>query len=218
MFRIEPIRHAWHPQPENPDYTQMRPSSHTQFKDKDIQTAYELLFDISDLLNREGIPWHLEGGTLLGLVRDGELLPWDHDLDISVPAVHAGELRSALQKLARRWRLSYRYFEADSDMWKKGDLRLVKVKNRHLFFMPGDHCLDIFIKYDHEGASYWQAGEFIMQADASHYQGCDSLEYKGHRLCLPRNHEAYLEAKYGDWKTPVQDWDFSQEKTICSGR
>jgi phosphorylcholine metabolism protein LicD len=196
----------------------MRPSSHTQFKDKNIDTAYELLFDVCDLLDAEGVPWHLEGGTLLGLVRDGQLLPWDHDLDISVPSYAAGKLRQALRKLPKKWRLSFRRFETDTDMWRQQDLRLVKIKNRHLFFMPGDHCLDVFIKYEHQGACYWQAGGYIMQADARHYQGCDPLDFNGRRLCLPRSHEDYLSAKYGDWKTPDRNWDISREQTICSDK
>lgn len=196
----------------------MGPSTYTPFKDKDISIAYQLLFDVCDLLHAEGVPWHLEGGTLLGLVRDGGLLPWDHDLDISVPASAAGQLRQALRKLPRKWRLSFRYFETDTDMWQREDPRLIKVKNRYLFLMPGDHCLDIFIKYEHRDACYWQAGGYIMQADARHYQGCDELSYRGHRLCLPKDHEAYLSAKYGDWKTPDPHWDISSEQTICSGK
>ena len=196
----------------------MSPSSHTQFKDKNIDIAYELLFDVCDLLDAQGIPWHLEGGTLLGLVRDGALLPWDHDLDISVPSSAAGDLRKALRKLPRKWRLSFRQFETDTDMWKREQLRLVKVKNRHLLFLPGDHCLDIFIKYEHEGKSYWQAGGYIMQAEARHYHGCDPLDFRGHRMCLPKDHEAYLTAKYGDWKTPDKNWDISREQTICSDK
>ncbi len=194
----------------------MAPSPHTQFKDKNINTAYELLFDVCGLLNREGIPWHLEGGTLLGLVRDGQLLPWDHDLDFSVPASAATDLRQVLRQLPGKWRLSFRQFESDTEMWRRQDLRLIKVKNRHLFFMPGDHCLDIFIKYPYRDACYWQAGDYIMKADARFYEGCDTLEFRGQRLCLPRDHEAYLIAKYGDWKTPDKNWDISREQTICS--
>jgi phosphorylcholine metabolism protein LicD len=194
----------------------MRPVSHTQFKDKDIELAYELLFTVCDLLNTEGIPYHLEGGTLLGIVRDNQLLPWDHDLDISVPSEETQRLSLALKKLPRKWRVRSRKFAADTDMWKKSWRRIFKVKNRHYHFLPGDQCLDIFIKFTHGDSTYWQAGGFIMKADRKHYQGADTIMFKGHELHLPLHHEQYLEAKYGDWKTPVKDWHLSQEKTINS--
>ncbi len=36
------------------------------------------------LLNAHEIPYWVCHGTLLGLVRDGDLIPWDHDIDIAV--------------------------------------------------------------------------------------------------------------------------------------
>ena len=36
------------------------------------------------LLNAHAIPYWVCHGTLLGLVRDGRLIPWDHDIDIAI--------------------------------------------------------------------------------------------------------------------------------------
>ena len=40
--------------------------------------------EIIDLLNKKNIPYYLEGGALLGSVRDADLLPWDNDTDLSI--------------------------------------------------------------------------------------------------------------------------------------
>jgi phosphorylcholine metabolism protein LicD len=192
----------------------MRQQSHTQFKDKEVNIAYELLFTVCELLNKENIEYHLEGGTLLGLVRDYKLLPWDHDLDISIPCSETSRLMKALKKLPRKWRISKRYFSKNTEMWNTSDLRLIKVKNRFFYFMPGDHCMDIFIKFTYHDFTYWQAGQFIMKADKSHYQGAEILDYNKHKLRIPLQHEMYLEAKYGNWKTPDKNWHLSREKTI----
>jgi len=37
-----------------------------------------------EILNELGIPYWICHGTLLGLVRDGRLIPWDHDIDLAV--------------------------------------------------------------------------------------------------------------------------------------
>jgi hypothetical protein len=62
----------------------------------------ELAFFLEDLLTRHGITHWLDFGALLGAVRDGELIPWDSDVDLGildgdVEAVHAlvPEIRAA---------------------------------------------------------------------------------------------------------------------------
>ena len=37
-----------------------------------------------ELLNKHNIPYWACHGTLLGLIRDGGLIPWDHDIDIAL--------------------------------------------------------------------------------------------------------------------------------------
>ena len=36
------------------------------------------------ILNKHDVPYWVCHGTLLGLVRDGNLIPWDHDIDIAI--------------------------------------------------------------------------------------------------------------------------------------
>ena len=40
--------------------------------------------EIINLLNNSNINYWLCHGTLLGIIRDNELIPWDHDIDIAV--------------------------------------------------------------------------------------------------------------------------------------
>lgn len=46
----------------------------------------ELLFFVDELLHRHGLMHWIDFGTLLGAVRDGRLIPWDWDVDVSVLA------------------------------------------------------------------------------------------------------------------------------------
>jgi len=43
-----------------------------------------LLWQIKEVLDEEAIEFWLECGTLLGAVRDGKFIPWEHDLDFGV--------------------------------------------------------------------------------------------------------------------------------------
>ncbi len=44
----------------------------------------EVLFKTINILNDAGIIYWIDGGTLLGIMRDNNLLPWDYDIDFSV--------------------------------------------------------------------------------------------------------------------------------------
>lgn len=45
----------------------------------------EMLKKFSSVCDKHGIRWFVDGGTLLGTVRHGAFIPWDDDIDVSVP-------------------------------------------------------------------------------------------------------------------------------------
>lgn len=187
----------------------------------DVDAGRCLLFDVVDLLDRHDIPYHLEGGTLLGIVRDGDLLPWDHDLDISIPATEISRLdaRRRLDLRLKLWRVSVRRFTRDDAEhgWRHGDLRILKIAKRKYLFERGWPRLDIFGKYEAGGRVHWVAKNRIMSVSSHHYAGHDTVEYFGRRLKIPRDVDGYLAAKYGEWRTPVKQWDCGKQELTISG-
>lgn len=187
----------------------------------DVAAGRRLLFDVVDLLDRHEIPYHLEGGTLLGIVRDGDLLPWDHDLDISIPAPEIARLdaRRRLDLRLKFWRLSVRHFSRDdpANGWRRGEVRIVKLTQRKYLFGRGWPRLDIFAKYEAGGRMHWVAKDRIMSVSAHHYAGNDTVEYFGRRLKIPLDVDGYLSAKYGEWRIPVKQWDCGTQELTISG-
>jgi phosphorylcholine metabolism protein LicD len=59
---------------------------------RDIEKARTVLIDVTDFLDEHKIPYCLEAGTLLGMLRDRDIIPWDHDIDISISIDHASDL------------------------------------------------------------------------------------------------------------------------------
>ena len=87
----------------------------------DIPLAIELLIKVTKRLDECGIPYHLEGGTLLGIVRDNAILPWDDDLDISVPYEYESRVRKALRFLYfDGWRIDKRRYYKFADFPYQG--------------------------------------------------------------------------------------------------
>lgn len=186
-----------------------------------------MLHDIVSYLRAQGIDYHLEGGTLLGLARDGELIEWDFDLDLSVGE---GSAEKFLKRRHLLWLKGYRVTSRRSKISygpiSRGDIRILKVKNifssmAAIFSRSVRQNLlvaDIFVKFKNGEDAYWIAKKRVMRASAIHYSGHDTLKYRGVDYRVPVDYPGYLTSKYGNWSVPVRDWNCAEdEKTVIAG-
>ncbi|MBN1624877.1 MAG: LicD family protein [Deltaproteobacteria bacterium] len=192
--------------------------------EKNLIKARKVLFNVVDFLESEGIGYHLEGGTLLGLVRDHELLPWDHDVDLSINVDDSKRFAKKRWKLfLKGYRVTTRKMYRDTGAFKKGQYRIFKVKQflpsiiKWAFPVVKKYMVvaDVFVKASDKQFTYWQAMDKIMRVDNKYYSSYEIIEYNGLKLRVPFEYENYLTDKFGDWKTPVQKWNCGEnEKTI----
>jgi len=202
-------------------YRNIRP----QLLEKNLLRAQKILFDVVDLLEENRISYHLEGGTLLGFVRDGKLLPWDCDIDLSFFPDDAKKfLRVSNRLLNKGYKIVKRRFGYSKYSFGKNDFRIFKVKPILLsvikecipFFRKMYVNLDILIKYPDDTKVYWQAKERIMCVDKKYYESYETIECLGRSFRVPNRYRDYLTEKYGDWSVPVQEWNCAKdERTVC---
>lgn len=188
--------------------------------EKNLLSARKLLFTVTALLDKKGIPYHLEGGTLLGIVRDGELLPWDHDVDLSAPQQYAEKILALrLPLLLRGYKLSVRKSKTDIGPFRKGDYSVIKVKpllGYYIKWFVRDYqafvVLDLFLKAHDATHTYWQAQEKIMRVENRFYESFENVTYQGKPLKAPNQYRDFLTAKYGNWSIPVKEWNCGENE------
>lgn len=182
---------------------------------KYAKKANKMLRDVSKLLYNFEIPYVLEAGTLLGIVRENRLLPWDNDVDITITSNNLAEL------LAVKWKFRfygyalkiYRY-KSDVGPFKKGMVRIIKVKKLNFFMFKGIKLLDIFVKYPIGDEYQWTVSvkrPVLKGVPKRFYDERAELLYNGRKYSVPKDYVGYLECHYGDWKTPVKTWDFRMD-------
>jgi phosphorylcholine metabolism protein LicD len=59
---------------------------------EDSYSLYKLFYEVSKLLEKNGIVYWIIGGTFLGAVRSGGIIKWDDDIDIMIPIEYKDKL------------------------------------------------------------------------------------------------------------------------------
>lgn len=180
---------------------------------KNGEVAKEMLTSIAKIFNQCGIEYWLEGGTLLGIRREGRLLPWDDDIDVSMMVSQKPKLDVLYDTLRKnKYRVRTRYFKINTTPFNKGDIRMIKVRKKHFFgLIKGNVCLDIFIKYPHINNAYWEIADKKKSVPSKFYETFSMLKFNNHEFSVPQKTDEYLTYRYGDWQTPVKDWDTAND-------
>lgn len=185
-----------------------------------LEKSLRMFEDVSDALDAHGVRFWLEGGTLLGVVREQRLLPWDTDIDLATTLDQAEPLRRALASLRKSgYRITVRNHAANEPPFPENKPRIVKIRDRRLWFFRGELLLDLFIKFRHEDRYYWAVGRgdnrVCMSSPAHFYDELVPIEFNGREYLRPKDIDNYLTYRYGNWKTPVKSWDcFKDDRAI----
>ncbi|RIA09101.1 phosphorylcholine metabolism protein LicD [Flavobacteriaceae bacterium MAR_2010_72] len=181
---------------------------------KNKKKAESLLVDVVSTLDSNHIQYALEGGTLLGIYRENRLLPWDSDLDLSILCDELKKTDGLINDLKERgYRIRTRLFENDTIPFKKGNLRIIKIRTKSFFgLLKGNVCLEIFVKYPHQDNVYWEVAGNKMAAPKAFYKDYKKIRFLDTSFFTPALTEEYLTHKYGDWKKTVKEWDAATEE------
>jgi lipopolysaccharide cholinephosphotransferase len=140
----------------------------------------------------------VQDGTLLGLIRDDALIPWDHDTDTGVLITDwRPEAEAALH--AAGFRLT-------------GALGAPENGLQHRWKRAGEKT-DIFFHYL-DGRAQWHAAYEHSRQWRYYYPrfGLEAYRTPLGVVRVPSPPESFLEAKYGaDWRTPKRRWHFARD-------
>jgi lipopolysaccharide cholinephosphotransferase len=164
-----------------------------------------MLSNAIDIFNAAGINYHLDCGTLLGVARDGDLIPWDGDIDIGIMANEVEAVRKTFWSFRMRgWRVNGKRYPMPQDdiAWRRGDPRTFKIRDRRALLLRGRMVMDLFVKYPAEDQTYWAHSGQVRAASNHHFKDYELIEFAGRMARVPCDYEAYLTHLYGDWRKP----------------
>ena len=183
------------------------------------QASETLLGALSQCLSKYQIKHHIDAGTLLGIFRDGHLIPWDDDLDIAIPAEevnkvrdHQGDITAELESVSGyAWGISELLSNRNFGEVKAGTTRSFKISPlENGANLP---LIDLFVKYiDGDNMDYVISSRGFSMA-SKHMNSLETIDFNGQILPIPFDTAGYLTSHYGDWQTPKQDWTLADIKS-----
>jgi len=177
-------------------------SKEEDFSQADAQQALQ---DIARVLPHEEWPWYVVSGTFLGLHREGGFLAHDYDIDLGINAeeVDVAALLAVLQNGQQFVvsKLDYHYEvlrNNEGQRYLRQRLSIIKLIHKNGL------QLDLFVHYTENGSCWhgssihrWENTPFSLVA----------RELEGVPVLAPANADLYLTENYGDWRTPVKEFD-----------
>lgn len=168
--------------------------------DKIVQSLYQMLKDITKILENNGIIYSIDGGTLLGAVRHGGLIPWDDDIDLFILQQDEVKL-NRLQKVFNA--KGYAIIERNSTY---------KIYKRH--FMQDNHpypAVDIFVAYSNSDTRRIEYYKLLNKKQFPYYlheyDNCFPLkryQFGSLKVYGPADPVDYLNRVYGkDWAEKI---------------
>lgn len=111
------------------------------------KVAVAALRQVKEVLDKHNMEYWLDSGTLLGAVRDGKLIEWEHDIDLGIWYKDISKIASACNELRdRKFRVNFgedsiRIYisETNEDFWI--DITMYRLNNDAMrkWFVPTHH-------------------------------------------------------------------------------
>ena len=162
------------------------------------------------ILVEAGVSYWLEGGSLLGAVRSGDLIPWDYDVDVGI---YQHEINKCSQLRHVQESAEKKYVDDHGFVWEKARegefFRVQFSETNHLH-------VDIFPFYEKNGImtknTWFKTHRQDSEFPAHYLKPLTTLDFAGIKAFVPNNYREFLELKFG--KGVIENPQFPNPKKI----
>lgn len=210
--------------------------SHKPFEDDNtVKVAKDLLLFLADIFYKSNIPYFIDHGTLLGIIRDKNILPWDDDIDISINIKYVKNTVICIKDNINKFPYN------NTLNWKSHFIFIEKTPNNFLLDNKGENPnnllnisydvkpIGIYLSFDNKKGNYIKnftaeikfffikngtAYQRITYSPEYHFNNADKVLFCKKKLSVPYDYEKYLELHYGEWRKPKKNTSFSDLKNF----
>ena len=181
-----------------------------------IEGFKNLLFYITDLLDKNDIIYWLDYGTLLGAVRNGEIIPWDTDIDLGTLGTEVEKICSLKDQILADG-YDFRVHQLNGPQSAQAH-DVVNFKSAHTIYVFYSKINKLSLEipvwdtkpeyaWQYDRRWYGEGERAIGKAFSKLYvHPRDEIEMYGRKFKCPNKVEQFLEYRYGpNWRTPTNE-------------
>lgn len=206
------------PHDVTPDKPRDGPRTGARKGDFSVENAAQTLADFGALFPIEHFKWYAISGTLLGLVREGNFLEHDYDIDLGIHAEDA-DLETMAEMVNQSDQFTLRKYDVQTEFYRDKNGQPAQISRPVLLKVVhvSGISLDLFVHYKQDN-NRWH-GSSIHRWNNSDFS-LSEYELTGQTILGPQDAHLYLRENYGDWRTPVIDFncttDTKNQGVVCS--
>lgn len=179
----------------------------------------DLLMHIHDILSTESITFFVDFGTLLGIVRENQLLGHDLDIDLGV-LVESLYTREHVQAILSAGGCTLVRSFVYNDQIVEQSYRYKEIKFDICYYGTEGAHSTCYLFYEADD-SYLKENEMnVVRFRYGLIEGIQSHDFAGLTVNVPKEPERILQEKYGaDWRVPNKNWVYWKAPTAeyCKG-
>ena len=166
----------------------------------------EMFVIVLDLFKTHNIEYWIDGGTLLGCVREGGQIPYDDDIDLGLDTKNFFKFKKVMKELEAH---GFEIKDEPNDVIKILNNNIVYVRDiKELVSTPRILCIDLFLYVE-------KKGQYILSSKINRevFENCvyekkdlfplKEYDYGDIKVKGANNPEPYLTSYYGNWKQKV---------------
>ena len=157
------------------------------------QKGYLYLDKIDAAMKKYGVDYFLTYGTLLGIIREGEFIPYDDDIDLGViqnERFSWDKLEKAMAEIGMEKKIQFRLNgELTEQTYREGNLSV------DFFLYEEKEGKSVsYVYYQEEGKEYEKDDFSVSQNVTSLIDKTKKIESKGRTFSVPEHPELFLES------------------------
>lgn len=166
------------------------------------------LIRIKNILDDMGVWWVISWGMALGAYRDGQIIPWDNDVDVGVIVEREFPI-DLLLEIRSRLKPEVAWISCEVQVPDKPDL---PTEGTSLTFCFEDNSFSnqiefcVLTKVREKVIAKYYCPKGIMHFPEHMFRKLNTIEFIGKTFFIPSDTEKYLERCYGkDWRMPKKE-------------
>lgn len=165
--------------------------------------AGECLIYFSQLMRENNINGFLDYGALLGIVRDGDIITWDDDIDFTIFAEDSNKLKKILSQ-NKNDLPAHQVLNWTCDMLEDSHGNVwyfsLNFKNKKEFIYR-EFEIAFSVRQFYKGHAIKMRNDY-QSAPEEYFKNHDFLNFKGVDIIVPFKYIDYLDFYYKNWQNP----------------